>query len=195
MAAINTTNNRILMVNSNKLNFQHHIHFIGDTDKIVEKLKDAKYNSGEKSSIVSRKQIIFGKSEPWPDFVKKLKNLIEKYMVNQCIITEDQRVKTPINCAVLNYYSDGSKYIGWHQDDEKDLRKINGETLTVSLSFGVARDFVFRRKDASTIKHSIKLEEGDLLIVRGETNSYWEHTLPKRLRVKKPCWNLTFRFM
>ena len=206
----------ILIVDTNKLQIHYHKQFISDTERTINSLKKVEYNSDEDSKVllfgkwikIPRKQVAFGdpgvkykfagvevSAETWPDFIKAMKTQIEQYMINQGMITEEQRKITPINYALLNYYADGTQYIGAHCDDEKDLRPINGETFIASVSFGASRDFIFQRKDNIKIKYEMTLNDGDLLIMRGDTNTYWKHSLPKRLRVKDPRWNLTFRFM
>jgi alkylated DNA repair dioxygenase AlkB len=40
---------------------------------------------------------------------------------------------------------------------------------------------------------SIDLEQGSLLAMYGETQTYWLHQIPKQLKVKDARINLTFR--
>ena len=37
------------------------------------------------------------------------------------------------------------------------------------------------------------LENGSMLIMQGDTQNHWSHSLPKALRVTEPRINLTFR--
>ncbi len=91
-----------------------------------------------------------------------------------------------LNFVYLNRYS-GRDYIGWHADDERDMRK--GSPI-VSISFGASRPFCLRRKDNHNKKIEIELEENMLLIMHHPTNTYYEHSVPcgQGTRV-----NLTFR--
>ncbi|MTI32453.1 alpha-ketoglutarate-dependent dioxygenase AlkB family protein [Xanthovirga aplysinae] len=94
------------------------------------------------------------------------------------------------NSVLLNYYRDGNDSMGWHADDEKEL----GVNPTIaSVNFGVARDFDFRRKDNPKEKFRICLGDGSLLLMRGATQHYWQHQLPKRKKVNQGRINLTFR--
>ena len=45
------------------------------------------------------------------------------------------------------------------------------------------------------MKYELPLHHGDLVIMRGDTQKKWRHSLPKRLKVKEQRINLTFRFM
>lgn len=94
------------------------------------------------------------------------------------------------NSVLLNWYRDGSDYINWHADDEKEL----GINPTIaSANFGVTRDFILRRKDDKSKKLKIPLKNGSLFIMSGELQSFWEHSIPKRKNVDKSRFNLTFR--
>ncbi len=105
-----------------------------------------------------------------------------------------QRINTVANCAfnaVLgNYYRNGSDYMGWHSDDE---RSLGNEPVIASLSLGAERDFILRRKDNHQQKQHLTLQHGSLLIMRGKTQRYWQHALPRRKRIVQPRINLTFR--
>jgi alkylated DNA repair dioxygenase AlkB len=79
--------------------------------------------------------------------------------------------------------------MGWHADNEKEM-KANGSIA--SLSFGAARTFQFKHRITGE-KHQIELENGSLLEMKGETQRYWLHQLPKRLRISEPRINVTFR--
>lgn len=93
------------------------------------------------------------------------------------------------NSCLLNLYHDGNEGMAWHSDAEKDLKK-NG--AIASLSFGANRKFSFKHK-ASKQTVSVLLENGSLLVMKGETQTHWLHRLPPTKRVKMPRINLTFR--
>ena len=40
---------------------------------------------------------------------------------------------------------------------------------------------------------SIQLENGSLLVMKGTTQTFWQHSLPKTAKIAKPRINLTFR--
>ena len=87
--------------------------------------------------------------------------------------------------------------MGYHSDNEKELGDM---PLIASLSMGAPRDFILKpRKEAvlkfgkNSLKHQILLENGSLLIMSGEIQLFWNHAIPKRLKVTQPRINLTFR--
>jgi alkylated DNA repair dioxygenase AlkB len=95
------------------------------------------------------------------------------------------------NSCLLNLYEDGSQGMGWHHDDEKGLGRNSN---IASVSFGAARRFDFRH-NRTLGKVSVLLEHGSLLVMRGTTQSFWQHQIPKSLKVTEPRINLTFRRM
>ena len=94
------------------------------------------------------------------------------------------------NHCLMNYYRNGQDSMGWHRDDEPEL----GVNPTVaSLSLGCERDFQFRRPGEPT--QTIRLGQGELLIMDPPCQRDWQHQLPKRALSKcaVPRINLTFR--
>ena len=99
---------------------------------------------------------------------------------------------TQFNSVLLNWYRDGNDYLNWHSDDESEL---GDSPIIASINFGETRDFLIRRSDNPAKKITIPLKHGTLLIMRGEIQQYWQHSIPKRKRVKKSRFNLTFRYV
>jgi len=85
----------------------------------------------------------------------------------------------------MNWYRDGEDYLNGHADDEKELGK---KSIIGSVNFGATRDFVIRKNDKS-LKITIPLNHGTLLVMKGEL----QHSVPKRKKVKDARINLTFR--
>jgi alkylated DNA repair dioxygenase AlkB len=81
--------------------------------------------------------------------------------------------------------------MAWHSDDEKMLTR-NGSIA--SLSFGAERKFAFKHKQTKQTV-SLILQHGSLLEMKGTTQTYWLHRLPKTTKVRRPRVNLTFRKM
>ena len=114
---------------------------------------------------------------PWTNELIDLKRKTE-------LITNSQ-----FNSCLLNLYHDGNEGMTWHSDDEKSLGK---NTVIASLSFGAERKFSFKhRRTRQTI--SLLLENGSLLVMRGNTQSNWLHSLPLSSKINHPRINLTFR--
>ncbi len=95
------------------------------------------------------------------------------------------------NACLLNLYADGSQGMGWHSDAEKEL--VAGASIA-SLSLGAERRFVFKHK-RSQEKVEVHLPSGALLLMRGQTQQHWLHSLPKTTKTSQARLNLTFRRM
>lgn len=117
------------------------------------------------------------KALPWTQALKELKRLVE------------QQTEESYNSCLLNLYHDGSEGMTWHSDDEDDLKK-NG--AIASLSLGAERKFSFKHKKTKQ-SCSINLENGSLIVMKGRTQHYWLHCVPKTKKVTEPRINLTFR--
>lgn len=109
-------------------------------------------------------------------------------------VTEALLARTGIafNSVLVNLYRDGQDHMGWHSDDEVEL---GTSPQIASLSLGASRDFLIKRKDGQGTKYRLALEHGDLLLMGGNMQHEWLHSLPKRTRVTAPRINLTFRLI
>ncbi|OYW82339.1 MAG: alpha-ketoglutarate-dependent dioxygenase AlkB [Sphingobacteriia bacterium 28-36-52] len=93
------------------------------------------------------------------------------------------------NSCLLNLYHHGEEGMGWHSDAEPEL-KPNG--AIASISFGAERKFNFKHKITQE-KKQIILQHGSLLVMKGTTQSFWQHQLPPSKLIKDVRINLTFR--
>lgn len=96
------------------------------------------------------------------------------------------------NSVLMNWYRNGEDYLNWHADDEKELG-LN--PVIASVNFGETRDFQIRNNNDHSLKLNIPLSHGSLLIMSGELQHFWQHAVPKRKRVNKSRFNLTFRII
>ena len=121
------------------------------------------------------------KKDPLP-FTSELKTIKAKV---------EKKTNVVFNSVLLNDYENGQVGMGWHSDDEKELGK---NPTIASLSFGASRDMFFRNKNNPNLKViKILIENGSLLVMKGKTQHFWQHSIPKRLKVKQRRINLTFR--
>ncbi|MFB9844827.1 alpha-ketoglutarate-dependent dioxygenase AlkB family protein [Mucilaginibacter ginsenosidivorans] len=97
---------------------------------------------------------------------------------------------TQFNSVLLNYYRDASDSMAWHSDDEHELGK---NPVIASVSFGQERRFDIRHKHEKGRKYAIQLENGSLLVMKGDLQHNWEHRIAKSTRAMKARINLTFR--
>jgi alkylated DNA repair dioxygenase AlkB len=118
---------------------------------------------------------------PWTPVLSELKKKVEHHC-NQ-----------PFNSVLLNYYRDGNDAMGWHADNEPEL----GPAPTiVSLSLGQSRRFLLKHKRNKNIPTTkIDLEHGSLLIMSGNTQRNWKHSISRTKRSVKERVNLTFRLI
>jgi len=95
------------------------------------------------------------------------------------------------NCVLANLYRDGKDSVSWHSDDEPELGE---DPVIASVSFGESRRFELRhryRRSQSALR--MTLHHGSLLVMRGATQQFWLHQVPKEKGVLAPRVNLTFR--
>jgi alkylated DNA repair dioxygenase AlkB len=103
----------------------------------------------------------------------------------------EEKLGGKFNSCLCNLYYDGSEGMAWHSDDEDALGK---DTAIASLSLGAERKFSLRHKRARDIEPiSLQLEDGSLLVMKGATQTNWQHAVPKSAKITRPRINLTFR--
>lgn len=119
------------------------------------------------------------KPNDWYDDLLFIKNRVEEVS------------KITFSSVLLNYYRDGKDSMGWHSDDEKEL----GQNPVIgSVSFGESRVFQMRHKFQKEIKKvDIALKDGSFLLMKGATQHFWQHQIPKTKRKLESRINLTFR--
>ena len=113
------------------------------------------------------------------------------------------------NSLLLNRYRDGRDAMGWHADDEPEL---DPAAPIASLSLGAARDFRLRPRASprasglppparyapgcgSCVPFNLPLGPGDLLLMDAPTQLWWQHAVPRRLKLQQERLNLTFRLV
>ncbi len=117
-------------------------------------------------------------SQPWTPHLLAVRERLEALL------------GTGFDYVFVNRYRDGRDSVAWHGDHE-----ISGKVVA-SLSLGATREFDFRPKRESDLRPrtiALDLAHGDLVVMRGETQRYWEHRVRKDPRVREARINLTFR--
>lgn len=92
--------------------------------------------------------------------------------------------------VLLNQYRNGNDSNGWHADNEKELG-LN--PVIASLSLGAERTFQLKHNTDKSQKKNIVLEHGSLLLMKGTTQHFWKHQIPKTAKPLGSRINLTFR--
>ncbi|MFN5706347.1 MAG: alpha-ketoglutarate-dependent dioxygenase AlkB family protein, partial [bacterium] len=123
-----------------------------------------------------------GKLKVSKDFTKELIELkaeIKKYD------------NTNFNSCLLNLYHSGSEGMSWHSDNEKEIVM---DSCIASISLGARRHIDFKHKVNKT-KIRIELAPGSLLLMKGQIQRFWLHSLPKTKKVSELRVNLTYRLL
>lgn len=122
-----------------------------------------------------------------------------------CLETLRQITEKATNCTynfcLVNYYATGADSISFHSDDE---RFLGPNPSIASFSLGAKRDFLMKHKpvapkDGSAVPETkpikLNLASGDMVLMRGETQANWLHSIPKRKGgdADKGRINITFR--
>ena len=116
---------------------------------------------------------------PWTPELLQIKENIE------------QHTHQNFNSVLGNYYRNENDSMGWHTDNEKELGKT---PCIASISLGQERVFKIRHKQ-SRVAHEIILGNGSLLVMSGNFQNEWQHSVPKSKRQMGPRINLTYRYV
>ena len=132
--------------------------------------------------------------EPWIPEVKGIIDSIEANIeaYNKRLgLSDELQFPTQIqlfDSCLLNLYRTGADYISYHRD--KEALGPNNAVLTISL--GGTRDFYFKGVKGTTIK--TKLNNGDCVIMLGNTQRDYTHSIPKRANADLRI-SLTYRLI
>jgi alkylated DNA repair dioxygenase AlkB len=171
---------------------------------VANLLQECKFRADEDSAIIMagrkvnipRKQVGYGSHDlqtgykfigievqgvPWSDSptLEKIKDVVLA------------KTNAPINYCLVNWYRDGNDYIGFHSDDEKGL---DANYPIISISLGAARPFHLRHK-VTNVTYEQVLAHNSMVAMNPPCQRTYKHAVPKRLKIKKPRINLTFRVL
>lgn len=119
---------------------------------------------------------------PWTDTVFHVKHHVEEQL-------SELGIDVNFNSCLLNYYPSGDDGMGYHADDELEL---GTQPIIASLSLGATRKFVFRHKKTQE-KVELYLESGQLIVMHGDTQRFWKHSITKTKTAATGRISLTFR--
>lgn len=145
------------------------------------KIPRLQYWAGDEEAVYTYSGVRFT-PQPWTPLLTNIKDRLEGML------------KVSFNSVLVNYYRDGQDSMGWHSDNEPEL---GSQPLIASISLGEQRTFKLRPIKAQAKVEPLKfiLRSGDLLVMSGDTQTYWQHSISK---TAKPCGgriNLTFRYI
>jgi alkylated DNA repair dioxygenase AlkB len=109
--------------------------------------------------------------------------------LSQLLAQVNQTFEAEYNGVLVNYYSDGSDYIGAHSDDERHLGPIG----VISLSYGTTRKFRIRDRLTKAIVMDVPLPSGMLVHMGGDFQKEFTHEVPIEKKVREGRYSLTFR--
>ncbi|NNT72625.1 alpha-ketoglutarate-dependent dioxygenase AlkB [Flavobacterium sp. IMCC34852] len=149
---------------------------------------------------------VFGKTHPQPRLTALFGNegksygysniVMQPHHWNPLLMFIKDEIETiaqeNFTTVLLNYYRDGKDSNGWHADNERELGR---NPVIASVSFGAERSFHLQHNTLKDQKLKINLEHGSLLIMRGTTQHFWKHQIPKTAKDIGPRINLTFRII
>lgn len=149
---------------------------------------------------------VFGKTHPQPRLTSLFGNEGKPYSYSNIVMQPNlwnpllMEIKNRVEevcqenftTVLLNYYRDGKDSMGWHADDEKELG-IN--PIIASATFGAERMFHLKHNSMAEQKLKINLQHGSLLLMKGETQHFWKHQIPKTSKPIGERINLTFRIL
>ena len=92
--------------------------------------------------------------------------------------------------SLVTHYPNGKAGVGFHADDEPEIKV--GPIASLSLGAGPGRQFSFVVKADKSPAPGIFLEGGSLCVMSAHTQRFFQHSLP-RSSTLEPCINLTFR--
>lgn len=122
------------------------------------------------------------------DLMKPLNDLKSKDLIKSTTID-------CMNSCLVNYYNDENAYIHWHSDDEPELGPDNDKNIIIiSLSLGDSRTFYLKSKDGK-LDSKIELGNGDMVIMYGDFQKNFEHSISKGKTKKNLRINLTYRII
>jgi len=146
---------------------------------------DVLYMFGKR--IVTQRKVAWFGDRPFDyNYSKQSKKALpwtkELFTIKEKIEFESQE---SYNSCLLNLYHQGEEGMGWHSDNEKELKK---HAAIASISFGAERKFVFKHRETKE-KCSLLLEHGSMLLMKGEIQDFWLHSLPKTKKITTPRIN------
>ena len=149
---------------------------------------------------------VFGKTHPQPRLTALFGNEGKPYSYSNIVMQPhswnplltfikneiEEECNEYFTTVLLNLYRDGKDSNGWHADNEKELGR---NPVIASVSFGSERSFHLQHNSIPEAKLKITLGNGSLLLMKGETQHFWKHQIPKTSKEINPRINLTFRII
>lgn len=101
----------------------------------------------------------------------------------------DAVCKREFNSVLLNYYRHKRDSVGYHSDDEPELGR---NPFIASVSLGAERPLHLQHKQTKAW-YKLNQPSGSLIMMAGETQNKYKHSIIKATQDVGPRVNLTFR--
>jgi len=161
----------------------------GDGDALVAELEASTVWRADSRMMYGRRVLVPRETaargadcpQPWSPMLLRVRALIEAH------------TGTAFDYVFINRYRNGNDSVAWHNDDDA---QADPRRVIASLSLGATRTFELRPLRSGGLNHkkiAVALYDGDLVVMRGETQRNYEHRVPKEPRVAGERINLTFR--
>ena len=158
-----------------------------------------------KECTIPREQMVYGvdnytysgkvfPSQPIPESLQYYLDWANKF--ESCLTNQDDTTYIPYNMILVNWYKDGTDYIGQHRDDEK---QIIPQTNVMTISFGAERKFRVRHdpkkgeKIEAIAKQDYTVKNNSFLIMGGHFQEEFKHEIPKTKKVLNSRISITLR--
>lgn len=102
-----------------------------------------------------------------------------------------RELREPFRTSGLCYYRDGRDSVAWHGD--RIGRGAREDTMIAILSVGAARTLALRPRGGGGKTLARPLGHGDLLVMGGNCQRTWEHSIPKTAKPVGPRISVQFR--
>lgn len=131
--------------------------------------------------------------QKWSEEVHNLKTIVGNFIINDLCQEECGEFRY----AQMNYYSDGTQYVGLHRD-----RETEKDNIICSISVGTTRKLTFekiksaRRDEKNPKRYTLDLNDGDLCIFSYDLcgpKSEYKHGVLKDKNCDEGRFVITFR--
>ena len=109
--------------------------------------------------------------------------------LSELLHTINTMFNSDFNGILVNYYENGTDYIGDHSDDEKGLSNIG----VISLSYGSVRKFRIKCKKTNKKIIDIPTLSSNIIHMGGDFQNEFKQGIPIEKKIKSPRWSFTFR--
>ena len=90
-----------------------------------------------------------------------------------------EHYRAGFDSVLVNLYRDGRDSVAWHGDS---IRHQLDDAIVVTVGLGERRRFLLRPGTSGPATHRLESGHGDLIVMGGQCQNDWQHTVPKAAR-------------